>query len=225
MEEVAPVPEPEPRESSMRETSTREMAAAKMRAAAHAAEMHAAAPAAAVHPSSHAHSSMTACHAHSSMTASHAAAMTSSATTTAATRECRWRQGKRHTKCTRDQATKNPVVHRDSSLVELQRLISPQEDDDQETQTIQEFQLTNATVSDTQVSFHRRAQAPRRSRTSTEPKPAPRVDGGVQAGSAISAQNVFPERAQAARRSHSRIFCTRLMRRTSIAAAVAWLQD
>jgi hypothetical protein len=162
----------------MRKTSTREMAAAKMRAAVHAAEMHAAAPAAAVHPSSYTHSSMTSSHAHSSMTASHAAAMTASATTTAATRERRWRQGKRDTKCTCDEATKDLVVHRDSSLVELQRQISPQEDDDQETRTIQEFQMTNATVSDTQVSFHRRAQAPRRSRTPTEPKPAPRVDGG-----------------------------------------------
>jgi TolA-binding protein len=120
---------------------------------------------------------MTSSHAHSSMTASHAAAMTASATTTAATRERRRRHGKRETKCTCDEATKD-LVHRDSSLIELQRQISPQEDDDQETQTIQEFQMTNATVSDTQVSFHRRAQAPRRSRTSAEPKPAPRVDGG-----------------------------------------------
>jgi hypothetical protein len=171
-----------------------------MRAAVHAAEMHAAAPAAGVHPSSHAHSSMSASethssmaasHAHPSMTASHAAAMTASATTTAATRERRWRQGKRDTKRTCDEATKDLVVHRDSSVVELQRQISPQEDDDQETQTIQEFQLTNATVSDRRVSFHRLTQAPRRSRTSAEPKHRPRVDGGVETGPAISAQNVF----------------------------------
>ena len=77
----------------MRKASTREMAAAKMRAAIHGTEMRAAAPAAGVHPSSHTHASHTAMassHTHSSMTAPHAAAshaaapMTSATTATAA---------------------------------------------------------------------------------------------------------------------------------------------
>jgi hypothetical protein len=92
------VPEPEP--SSMRKVRARKMAAGKMRAAAHGGEMHPATHAA-VHSAAHA----AAMHA-----ASHAAAMATAAAATAA-RECRWRQSKRCTERTRDQATQELVVH------------------------------------------------------------------------------------------------------------------
>jgi hypothetical protein len=99
--EVIPVPEPEP--SNMRKVRARKMAAGKMRAAAHGGEMHPATHAAAVHSTAHA----AAMHA-----ASHAAAMaTAAAATAAAARECRWRQSKRCTERTRDQATQELVVH------------------------------------------------------------------------------------------------------------------
>ena len=92
------VPEPEP--SSMRKVRARKMAAGKMRAAAHGGETHPATHAAAVHSASHA----AGMHA-----ASHAMA-TATATATAA-RECRWRQSKRRTERTRDQATQELVIH------------------------------------------------------------------------------------------------------------------
>jgi hypothetical protein len=92
--EVVPVPEPEP--SNMRKVRARKMAAGKMRAAAHGGEMHPATHAAATHSASHA----AAMHA-----ASHAAATAPSAS------ECRWRQSKRCTERTRDQATQELVVH------------------------------------------------------------------------------------------------------------------
>jgi hypothetical protein len=75
--------------------------ARKMRAATHGGEMHAATHAAATHSASHA----AGMHA-----ASHAAAMATAAAATAA-RECRWRQSKRYTERTRDQATQELVVH------------------------------------------------------------------------------------------------------------------
>jgi hypothetical protein len=87
--EVVVVPEPEP--SGMRKVRTRKMAASEIRAAAHCGEMHPAAHAAATHA------------------ASHAAAM-ATATATAAS-ECRWRQSKRRTERTCDQATQELVVH------------------------------------------------------------------------------------------------------------------
>jgi hypothetical protein len=92
--EVVPVAKPEP--SNMRKVRARKMAAGKMRAAAHGGEMHAASHAAAMHAASHA----AAMHA-----ASHAAATAPSAS------ECRWRQSKRCTERTRDQATQELVVH------------------------------------------------------------------------------------------------------------------
>jgi hypothetical protein len=92
--EVVPVAKPEP--SNMRKVRARKMAAGKMRAAAHGGEMHPATHAAATHSASHA----AAMHA-----ASHAAATAPSAS------ECRWRQSKRCTERTRDQATQELVVH------------------------------------------------------------------------------------------------------------------
>jgi hypothetical protein len=91
------VPEPEP--SSMRKVRARKMAAGKMRAAAHGGEMHPATHAAAVHPASHA----------AGMHAASAAMATAAAAPSA--RECRWRQSKRRTERTRDQATQELVVH------------------------------------------------------------------------------------------------------------------
>jgi hypothetical protein len=94
------VPEPEP--SSMRKVRARKMAAGKMRAAAHGGEMHPATHAAAVHSAAHA----AGMHA-----ASHAATMATAAAAATAARECRWRQSKRCTERTRDQATQELVVH------------------------------------------------------------------------------------------------------------------
>ena len=86
----------------MRKMRTRETAAAKVRTSAHAAEAHAA-HRADMHPSSHA----AGMHA-----TSHTAAVHATATTAAAT-ERRCRKGKRGSKCTRDEATKDLVVHPD----------------------------------------------------------------------------------------------------------------
>jgi hypothetical protein len=97
--EMVPVAEPEP--SGMRKVRARKMAAGKMRAAAHGGEMHPATHAAGTHAASHA----AAMHA-----ASHAAAMATAAAAASA-RECRWRQSKRCTERTRDQATQELVVH------------------------------------------------------------------------------------------------------------------
>jgi hypothetical protein len=92
------VPEPEP--SSMRKVRARKMAAGKMRAAAHGGEMHPATHAAAVHSASHA----------AGMHAASAAMATAAAAAPSA-RECRWRQSKRRTERTRDQATQQLVLH------------------------------------------------------------------------------------------------------------------
>src|SRR6266851_5555184 len=96
--EESTVSEREP--SSMRKVRARKMAAGKMRAAAHGGEMHPATHAAAMHSATHA----AAMH-----SASHAAAMATTAAASA--RECRWRQSKRRTERTRDQATQELVVH------------------------------------------------------------------------------------------------------------------
>jgi hypothetical protein len=100
--EVIPVPEPEP--SNMRKVRAR-----KMRAAAHGGEMHPATHAAAMHPATHAAAVHPASHAAGMHAASHAAAMATAAATAA--RECRWRQSKRCTERTRDQATQELVIH------------------------------------------------------------------------------------------------------------------
>jgi hypothetical protein len=101
------VPEPEP--SSMRKVRARKMAAGKMRAAAHGGEMHPATHAAAVHSASHAAGMHSASHAAGMHAAS--AAMATAATAATSARECRWRQSKRRTERTRDQATQELVVH------------------------------------------------------------------------------------------------------------------
>jgi hypothetical protein len=98
----------------MRKVRARKMAAGEMRAAAHGGEMHPAAHAAAMHSASHAmHPASHAAAVHST---SHAAAMAATTTTSAAS-ECRWRQSKRRTERTRDQATQELVVHPNSSVL------------------------------------------------------------------------------------------------------------
>jgi hypothetical protein len=84
----------------------RKMAARKMRAAAHGGEMHPATHAAAVHSASHA----AAVHSASHAAGMHAASAAMAAAAPSA-RECRWRQSKRRTERTRDQATQELVVH------------------------------------------------------------------------------------------------------------------
>jgi hypothetical protein len=49
-------------------------------------------------------------------------------------------------------------------LVDLLRRVSSQEEDDQESEMIQRFQMTNAPDSDTEVSFHGRARSLRATR-------------------------------------------------------------
>jgi hypothetical protein len=105
--EVIPVPESEP--SNMRKVRARKMAARKMRAAAHGGETHPATHAAAVHSATHAAAVHSASHA-AGMHAASAAMATAAATATAA-RERRWRQSKRCTERTRDQATQELVIH------------------------------------------------------------------------------------------------------------------
>jgi hypothetical protein len=110
--EVVPVAEPEP--SNMRKVRARKMAAGKMRAAAHGGEMHPATHAAATHSASHAAAMHAASHAAAMHAASHAAAMhaaSHAAATAPSASECRWRQSKRCTERTRDQATQELVVH------------------------------------------------------------------------------------------------------------------
>ena len=94
--------------SGMPKVGTRKMTAAEMRAATHAAEVRASSHAAAMHPA--------------------AAAMT---TATAAASERRWRQSKRRTERTRDQATQELVVNPNFSVVEFFQRISSQEDPQQ----------------------------------------------------------------------------------------------
>jgi hypothetical protein len=162
----------------MRKTRTHETASAKLRAsearaganaaearasayagearsAAHATEMRSSTHAAEMRPSSHAAEMPPSSHPAAMTTASHPAAMataaTAAATTTAAER--RWRNGKRCTKHTRDEAIKELFVHPNSSVVELQRRIPSQEEGNQQTWTMHWFQMKSATVSDTKVSL------------------------------------------------------------------------
>ena len=101
----------------MRKARTRKTAAAEMRASAHAAGMHPASHAAAMHATAH------------------TATMAAATATTASER--RWRKGKRRSERTRDEATKDLVIHPNSSVVESQRRIPSQEEDDQQSQMIQ----------------------------------------------------------------------------------------
>jgi len=108
--------------------------------------MHPATHAAAMHPASHAAAMHAATHTATMHAASHATAATTPS-------EHRRRKGKRRSERTRNEATKDSVVHRNSSsVIKLQRQTSLQEDD-QETQMIPSFQMTNAPISDTKVRF------------------------------------------------------------------------
>src|SRR6266849_9009083 len=132
----------------MGERRARETAATEMRASPHTAGMHASAHTAEMHPSTHAAvhpSTHAAVHA-----ASHAATMATTAAA-AAPSEHRRSKGKRSRERTRNEATQDSVVHRNSSSVidcsDRYRL----QEDDQETQMIPLFQMTNAPISDTEV--------------------------------------------------------------------------
>jgi hypothetical protein len=106
--------------------------AAGMHTSAHPAAMHAATHAAAMHPAAH--------------------AATVATTTTTAASECRWHKDKRRRERTRNEASKDPAGHpNSSSVIEWPRRMPPHEDNDRE--MVQRFQLTNATVSDAEVRF------------------------------------------------------------------------
>jgi hypothetical protein len=90
---------------------TRETGAAKPRTGAHSPEAHSATHGADMHPTSHPadmHSAAT------EVPTSEAAAMAA-----AAASECRWRKSKGRAKRTRDEATNELLVHRNSSVVEF----------------------------------------------------------------------------------------------------------
>jgi len=96
---------------------TRETGAAKPRTGAHSPEAHSATHGADMHPTSHPadmHSAAT------EVPTAEAAAMAATAS------ERRGRKSKRRSKRTRDEATKELVVHPNSSVVELQRRIPSQ---------------------------------------------------------------------------------------------------
>ena len=89
---------------------TRETGAAKPRTGAHSPEAHSATHGADMHPTSHPadmHSAAT------EVPTSEAAAMAAAAS------ECRWRKSKGRAKRTRDEATNELLVHRNSSMVEF----------------------------------------------------------------------------------------------------------
>jgi hypothetical protein len=84
-----------------------------------------------------------------------------------ATSECWWRKCKRRTERTGDETTKELVGHANSSCriasMNTTATDAVAREDDQQTQTDQRFQMTNVTVSDTEVSLMAsRAKSPRR---------------------------------------------------------------
>jgi hypothetical protein len=120
------------------------MAATERRTAARGAEARAAAHAPAAHSTCHGAGMHSAAAAHA--TTAHAA--------TAMKGKGRGRKSKCGAECARDEATKELVVHLNSSVAELPRRIPSQEEDDQEAQKDPCFQMKNATVSDTEISFN-----------------------------------------------------------------------
>jgi hypothetical protein len=135
------------RKPCMRKTRTREAATCETSAAAcetHAAGTHAAPHAAEMHSTS----MHTAAHA----TAAMAAPMTA-APMTAAASERGWRKSKRRSHHTRGEAIKEFVFHPNSSVLNCSDRYRRKKEDNQHTEMIQWFQMNNATVSDTEVSF------------------------------------------------------------------------
>jgi len=89
------------------ETAATEMHTAGMHASAHAADMHTAIHGATMHPATHA----------AAMHPATDAATVAATTTTTAASECRWHKDKRGRERTRNEASKDPAVHPDSSSV------------------------------------------------------------------------------------------------------------
>jgi hypothetical protein len=142
------------RKACMRKTRTREAAtcetdavtgetdaaacethAAGTHAAPHAAEMHSTS----MHPAMH--------------TAAHATAAMAAPMTAAAASERGWRKSKRRSHHTRGEAIKELVFHPNSSVLNCSDRYRRKKEDNQHTEMIQWFQMNNATVSDTEVSF------------------------------------------------------------------------
>jgi hypothetical protein len=112
----------------------------------HAAAVHSSSHPAAVHSSSHP----------AAVPATTATAMAATAATAASER--RRRKGKRGTERACDEATKDPVVHPNLLRVVCCDGDRRRKKDHQQTQMIRCFQMTNATVSDAEVSLHRSAR-------------------------------------------------------------------
>jgi hypothetical protein len=111
--------------------------AAGTHAAAHAAEMHSAAMHPAMHSAAHASTTMA------------AAPMTAAA----AASERGWRKSKRRSHHARSEPIKELVFHPNSSVLNCSDRYRRKKEDNQQTEMIQWFQMNNASVSDTEVSF------------------------------------------------------------------------
>jgi hypothetical protein len=146
------------RKACMRKTRTREAATCETDAVTgetdaaacetHAAGTHAAPHAAEMHSTSMHSASMHAAAAHTATTMA-AAPMTAAA----AASERGWRKSKRRSHHTRGEAIKELVFHPNSSVLNCSDRYRRKKEDNQHTEMIQWFQMNNATVSDTEVSF------------------------------------------------------------------------
>jgi hypothetical protein len=149
------------RKPCMRKTRTREAATCESDAAACETR------AADTHPATHATDAHAATHATDTHAAAHAADMHSTsmhppmhaATTMAApmtapdASQRGWRKSKRCSHRTRGEAIKELVFHPNSSVLNCSDRYRRKKEDNQQAQMIQRFQMNNATVSDTEVSF------------------------------------------------------------------------
>jgi predicted transglutaminase-like cysteine proteinase len=113
----------------MRKGCTSETRAAKMHPSGHAAEMRSATHAA-MHAATHAamHAAAHAAMHAAAHAAAHATTMTATTTTASASTERRRRKRERCAERTRDEVFQEPVAHPNSSMTELQREISSQEE-------------------------------------------------------------------------------------------------
>jgi hypothetical protein len=149
------------RKPCMRKTRTREAATCESDAAACETR------AADTHPATHATDAHAATHAADTHAAAHAADMHSTsmhppmhaATTMAApmtapdASQRGWCKSKRCSHRTRGEAIKELVFHPNSSVLNCSDRYRRKKEDNQQAQMIQRFQMNNATVSDTEVSF------------------------------------------------------------------------
>jgi hypothetical protein len=150
MEESAVMGKPCMRKTRTREAATCETEAAASEADAAACETHAADTHAAAHAAEMHSTSM-----HSAMHAAHAATTMAAApmTAAAAASERGWRKRKRRSHRTRGEAIKELVFHPNPSVFNCSDRYRRKKEDNQQAQMIQWFQMNNATVSDTEVSF------------------------------------------------------------------------